>query len=36
MDSQSGKASDVSHGLKRELGLADLVPMQILLVVGIT
>jgi amino acid transporter len=30
----SGRPS--SHGLKRELGLWDLVPMQILLVVGIT
>ncbi len=29
-------ASSAGHGLRRELGLRDLVPMQILLVVGIT
>ena len=29
-------ASSSGHGLRRELGLRDLVPMQILLVVGIT
>jgi amino acid transporter len=33
-EAAAGRAS--SHGLKRELGLWDLVPMQILLVVGIT
>ena len=33
-ESQAGTAA--GHGLKRELGLRDLVPMQILLVVGIT
>jgi amino acid transporter len=32
----AGESSASAHGLRRELGLRDLVPMQILLVVGIT
>jgi amino acid transporter len=33
---EPASASSSGHGLRRELGLRDLVPMQILLVVGIT
>ena len=38
LTAETGAASrrTTSHGLRRELGLLDLVPMQILLVVGIT
>ena len=32
----SGDGPEQSHALRRTLGLRDLVPMQILLVVGIT